>query len=219
MTANPRLRAAIAVAVVVVALGLAWVLGRATRPDTTAATQPAGSSTPVVTPTSPTGTPTPTVTPSLTKTPTPSTSSTAPRSAVESGLTKDFGYTKSSRTVDGYVHLSFDRAILLTGAAANAYAAAHGMATPVPNDYLVAGDRGTSAISLINDSKKLRDLVLSPDVKITGNVLLAGTGTGDPSPVSLATFLAKVKADPTIPVHITYDKNLLVTKIDEQFFP
>ena len=208
MTANPRLRAAIAVAVVVVALGLAWVLGRATRPDTTAATQPAGSSTPVVTPTSPTGTPTPTVTPSLTKTPTPSTSSTAPRSAVESGLTKDFGYTKSSRTVDGYVHLSFDRAILLTGAAANAYAAAHGMAPPVPNDYLV-----------INDSKKLRDLVLSPDVKITGNVLLAGTGTGDPSPVSLATFLAKVKADPTIPVHITYDKNLLVTKIDEQFFP
>lgn len=208
MTANPRLRAAIAVAVVAVALGLAWVLGRATRPDTTAASstgQPGGSSTPVVTPSSQSGTPTPTA-PS--KTPTPSTSPTAPRSAVEPGLTKDFGYTKSSRTVDGYVHLSFDRAILLTGAAANDYAAAHGMATPVPNDYLV-----------VNDSKKLRDLVLSPDVKITGNVLLAGTGTGDPSPVSLATFLAKIKADPTIPVHITYDKNLLVTKIDEQFFP
>ena len=206
MTANPRLRAAIAVVVVAVALGLAWVLGRATRSDTAATPQPAGSSTPVVTPSSPTGTPTQTITPS--RTPTPSTSSPTPRSAVDPGLTKDFGYTQSSKIVDGYVHLSFDRAILLTGKAANDYAAAHGMATPVPNDYLV-----------VNDNKRLRDLVLAPDVKITGNVLLAGTGTSDPSPVSLAAFLAKIKSDPTIPVHISYDKYLLVTKIDEQFFP
>ena len=78
----------------------------------------------------------------------------------------------------------------------------------MPNDYLV-----------VNDSRKLRDLVLSPDVKITGNVLLAGTGTGKRSLVSPATLRAKIKSDPAIPVHISYDKNLLVTKIDEQFFP
>jgi cytoskeletal protein RodZ len=205
MMLTGRLRT-VAIAVgVVLALVLAWVLGRATRPDSNAT--PTVSSTPV---TSQTPTPTPTPTPStgptsVSPSSTPSTSAT-PHSAVEAGLKKDFGYAKSTSTVDGWVHVEFDRALLYTGSAANSYAAGHGMQTPVPNDYVV-----------VNDSHKLRDLVLSPTVTITGNVHL--TGNSNPSKVSLATFLSKVKADPNIPLHVTFDSQLLVTSISEQFFP
>ncbi len=208
MTDARRLRIVAVAAGVVLALVLAWILGRATRPADSSASPVISSSPLPSVSVAPTPTPTPTpVKPSPSNVVTPSTSST-PRSAVEAGLTKDFGYAKSAKTVGGYVHVSFDRAILFTGAAANSYAAGHGMATPVPNDYVV-----------VNDSHKLRDLVLSPTVTITGNVLLGGTSTGDPVPVTLATFLVKLKANPDIPVHVTFDSQLLVTTISEQFFP
>ncbi len=206
VTGSRQLRIVAITAGVVVALVLAWVLGRATRPaDTPAAA--AGSSSPL-----PSISSTPSqsvVVPSPTNVVTPSsTPSATPHSDVEAGLTKDFGYAKSAKTTGGYVHVAFDRAILFTGAAANSYAAGHGMPTPVPNDYVV-----------VNDSHKLRDLVLSPTVTITGNVMLAGAGTADQVPVTLATFLAKVKANPDIPLHVTFDSHLLVTSISEQFFP
>lgn len=205
MTSSRPLRITAALVGVVVALVLAWVLGRATRPA--AGSVAAGAST---TPAAGLGTPGATGATPATSGATPSaaapTPSSTPRSAVDPGTKTDFGYARSARTVSGYVHLSFDRAILYTGQAANDYAAKHGMATPVPNDYV-----------LVNDSKKLRDLVLAPDASITGNVRL--TGSSNPSPVTLAAFLAKIKADPGIPLNITYDSQLLVTGIAEQFFP
>ena len=204
MPANLRLRAALAVVAVVVALAGAWVLGRATRPSDTVS---AGQSQPPVSlsasPPVSSSAPPPSTSPSNT----PSPSSTTPHSAVEAGRTSDFGYFTASKTTGGFVHLSFDRADLFTGAAANSYAAKHHMQTPVPNDYVI-----------VNDSRKLRDLVLSPDVKITGIVLLASSLDGKPVPVTLADFLAKIKKDHTIPFTITFDKDLLVTKVDEHFF-
>jgi hypothetical protein len=203
--ANPRLRAALAVVAVVIALAGAWGLGRATRPSDTAT---AGQSQPPPSlsaspPTSSSGPPA-----STSPSNTPSPSSTTPRSAVEAGRTTDFGYFTASKTTGGYVHLSFDRADLFTGAAANSYAAKNHMQTPVPNDYVI-----------VNESHKLRDLVLSPEVQITGITLLASSPSGKPVPVTLADFLAKVKKDHSIPYTVTFDKDLLVTKIDEHFFP
>jgi hypothetical protein len=198
---NRRLRAVIAVAVVLVALAGAWLLGRVSRPDANLASGSGSSSSPTV---SDTSSATPSDSSIASSTPSPPSSS--PHSAVEAGRTTDFGYARSTKTVDGVVHLSFDRATLLTGKAANDYAAAHGMEHPVPNDHLI-----------INDNKLLRDLVLSSSVTVTGTALLSNTS--DPTPVSLAYYLSKVKTTPDIPVNITYDKNLLVVKIAEHFFP
>jgi hypothetical protein len=206
MTQNPRLRAVIAVVAVLVALTGSWLLGRATRSDGAVGAAPGSSSSSTISPSdttsqsaSDTSSPSPDATAS---TPSPS----SPHSAVEAGRTADFGYARSYQTVSGVVHLRFDRAILLTSKAANDYAAAHSMATPVPNDYLV-----------VNDSHKLRDLVLSSSVTVTGTAILSGTPS--PTPVTLAYFLSKVKTTPDIPLNITYNKNLLVVKIAEQFFP
>ena len=88
------------------------------------------------------------------------------------------------------MHLGFDRADRFTGAAANSYAAKNHMETPVPNDYVI-----------VNESHKIRDLVLSPDVQITGITLLASSPDGQPVAVSLADFLAKIKTGSHDPVH------------------
>lgn len=197
-----------AIAVLALALVVAFVAGKASKPSDEAA-GPAAATTSATTPT---GSPTqsPSLTPATSATPTVSTAPPAsvPGSAIEQGRTSDFGYTKTTETTAGYVHLRFDRAILLFGKAANDYAAAHGQATPVTNDYLI-----------INDNKQLRDLVLAKNVVIKGRSGLTGSGETASSPVTVDVFLAKVKANPNIPLQLTYDKNRQVTVIEEPFFP
>ena len=189
------------VALLVVGLVGAFAVGRATR-NTGAAVAGAGSSpsaSPVVTPSAD---PSPS--------PDPSTSVSVPAgpvSQVEKGLHQDFGFARATRTVDGWVHVTFDRATLLTGKAANDYAKAHGMESPVPNDYLI-----------VNDNPKLRDLVLAPSVTITGTAHLAG-GTSTPQPVTLPAFLAVLATDHGVPLDVTFDSALRVTAVAEPFFP
>lgn len=135
-------------------------------------------------------------------------SPSAATSAVEPGRTSDFGFARSAKKVGDAVHLSFDRANLLTGDKAVAYSRAKGMGDEVPNDYIIA-----------NDNPKLRNLVLAPSCTITGTGILAN-GSTDPKPVTLAAFLAALKRyDEGIPVKINYDRQRRVVKIAEPFFP
>jgi hypothetical protein len=126
---------------------------------------------------------------------------------VEKGLVRDFGFLRSAAVIGGYVHLSFDRALLLTSDAANAYAAAHGIPTPVPNDYLI-----------VNPDQRLRELVLAPGVTITGTAHLAG-GSTDPRPVTTATLVAILSTDHDVPVMVTFDRSLRVVTVSEPYFP
>lgn len=128
-------------------------------------------------------------------------------SEIESGRTRDFGYFLAARTRSGVTHITFDRATLLTGKAANDFAKAHKMETPVPNDYLV-----------VNENPRTRDLVLGPGVKVTGTTFMAHSS--EPTPVSLATLLTAIKDHgKEMRVDVTYDKNGFVIAVAERFFP
>jgi hypothetical protein len=126
---------------------------------------------------------------------------------VEKGLTRDFGFLRSAAVIGGYVHLGFDRATLLTSDEANKYAAAHGMESPVPNDYLI-----------VNADPRLRELVLAPGAVIRGTAHLGG-GSTDPRPVTAAALVAALRTDHDIPVMVTFDKALRVATLTEPFFP
>jgi pyruvate/2-oxoglutarate dehydrogenase complex dihydrolipoamide acyltransferase (E2) component len=49
----------------------------------------------------------------------------------------DFGFIRSWTAKTGTFYLRFDRAVLLTGKAADDASAAHGGESPVPNDYYI----------------------------------------------------------------------------------
>jgi hypothetical protein len=113
--------------------------------------------------------------------------------------------------------MRFDLAQYLTGDAANAYAAAHGMETPVPNDNII-----------VNDNPKLRLMPLAPDVEIDvvayGN---CGPVCGPSEQIDLATFEALLKAEPfsdgihagpLAPYWLTIQGDTIV-KIEEQYQP
>ena len=128
-------------------------------------------------------------------------------SEIEAGRTTDFGYFLSATTKDGATHITFDRAQLLVGKAANDYAKSHHMQTPVPNDYL-----------LLNVNPKTRDLVLGPEVTVTGTTILANSS--QPVPVSLQTLLAALPAHgKQMPLDVKYDSRGFVTSVSERFFP
>ena len=138
-----------------------------------------------------------------------SSASATPRtgSEIEPGRTADFGYFLLARTRNGVTHITFDRATLLTGKAANDYAKAHKMESPVPNDYLI-----------INENTKTRDLVLGPEVAVTGTTVMANST--EPVPVSLSTLLTAIKDHGSqMPVDVKYDKNGFVIAVAERFFP
>ena len=141
-------------------------------------------------------------------TPSASPSSAATKgSEIEAGRTTDFGYFQSATTRNGVTHITFDRAQLLLGKAANDYAKSHHMKTPVPNDYL-----------LLNVNTKTRDLVLGPEVTVTGTTYLANSS--QPVPVSLQTLLAALPAHGRqMPLDIRYDAHGFVISVAEHFFP
>ena len=55
------------------------------------------------------------------------------------------GFIRSWYAKTGTIYLRFDRAILLTGKAADAASAAHGGESPVPNDYYIQNDNSACA--------------------------------------------------------------------------
>jgi hypothetical protein len=122
----------------------------------------------------------------------------------------DFGFIRSWYAKGGTFYLRFDRAVLLTGKAADAASAAHGGESPVPNDYYIQ-----------NDNPRLRDLAILDRAKVIGSQQL--TGSPGPNPSSLGALLTFVdNGGPQVkatPFHLRYDRHGLVVRVQEQYRP
>jgi hypothetical protein len=122
----------------------------------------------------------------------------------------DFGFIRSWTAKAGTFYLRFDRAVLLTGKAADDASAAHGGESPVPNDYYIQ-----------NDNPRLREVVIGDQARVIGSQQL--TGSPGPNPSSLKALLSFVhNGGPQVaatPFHLTYDDNGLVTQVREQYVP
>jgi hypothetical protein len=122
----------------------------------------------------------------------------------------DFGFIRSWTAKAGTIYLRYDRAILLTGKAADAASAAHGGESPVPNDLYIQ-----------NDNPRLREVVIADQAKVIGSQQL--TGSPGPNPSNLKTLLTFIhNGGPQLaatPFHLTYDANGFVTRVQEQYIP
>jgi hypothetical protein len=122
----------------------------------------------------------------------------------------DFGFIRSWYAKGGTFYLRFDRAVLLTGKAADDASAAHGGESPVPNDYYIQ-----------NDNPRLRDLAIVDRAKVIGSQQLSGSP--GPNPSSLGALLAFVdQGGPQVkatPFHLKYDRHGLVIRVQEQYIP
>jgi hypothetical protein len=128
-------------------------------------------------------------------------------SEIERGTTADIGYFLDSRVKNDGTHVTFDRALLLSGKAAKVYAKAHHKKVPK-----------ASGVLLVNDNNLTRDLVLAPDVTVRGAQFLAGSTTLQP--VSLKTLLDTVASQGAdLLLDLTYDDLGYVTKVKEHDLP
>jgi hypothetical protein len=122
----------------------------------------------------------------------------------------DFGFIRSWTAKTGAIYLRFDRAVLLTGKAADDASAAHGGESPVPNDYYIQ-----------NDNPRLRDLVILDQATVLGSQQL--TGSPGPNPSSLKALLTFVhEGGPQVaatPFHLKYNANGHVVRVQEQYLP
>jgi hypothetical protein len=147
-------------------------------------------------------------TPSKTTTAQPASRPAASPTTVNPGT--DFGFIRSWTAKTGTFYLRFDRAVLLTGKAADAASAAHGGESPVPNDIYIQ-----------NDNPRLREVAVADQVKVIGSQLL--TGSPGPNPSSLKALLTYVhNGGPQVahtPFHFTYNANGLVVRVQEQYVP
>ncbi len=155
----------------------------------------------------------PTTTKALTPTPTPTPTTTSPSptpsptgSPTPGVPTADFGYVTGMVTVGPLTYITFDRATLYTGAAAESAAKAHGQ--QVEDDYFI-----------VNDNKLIRRQPLAPDVVVTGSSNLSGDV--GPKPSSAAALKTWLDSHPgqTLPVNLYYNATGKVAKIAEVFFP
>ncbi|MBV9369932.1 MAG: hypothetical protein JO074_08885 [Frankiales bacterium] len=122
-----------------------------------------------------------------------------------------FGYFHgpTGNTTTG-VRLPLDEAQWLSGQAANDYARAHGMETPVPNDYLVV-DPDTSTTSY----------PLAPDARVTSVFELAGTEPGNQRVVPVAKLVEflRDRSHWSTPFHVHLDPSGRIDQIIEQYRP
>jgi hypothetical protein len=148
-------------------------------------------------------------------TPTPTQPASRPATRPAAGPTtanpgSDFGFIRSWTAKAGTFYLRFDRAVLLTGKAADDASAAHGGESPVPNDYYIQ-----------NDNPRLREVVIGDQARVIGSQQL--TGSPGPNPSSLKALLTFVhNGGPQVaatPFHLTYDDNGFVTQVREQYVP
>lgn len=123
---------------------------------------------------------------------------------------RDFGFIRSWTAKAGTFYLRFDRAVLLTGKAADDASAAHGGESPAPNDYYIQ-----------NDNPRLREVAIGDQAKIIGSQQL--TGSPGPNPSSLKALLTFVhNGGPQLaatPFHLRYNDNGLVVRVQEQYLP
>ncbi|MGZ4591804.1 MAG: hypothetical protein ACXV4A_14570 [Actinomycetes bacterium] len=146
---------------------------------------------------------------SPTATPTGSSASPTARAAsqIEAGATSDVGYFVASRRAGDGVHVTFDRVVLRTGAAARDYARRYHKKAPGPDGVL-----------LVNDNTLKRDLVLSPDVKVMGTKAMAGTTT--PTEVALKTLRDAIASQgPRLLLDLRYDPLGYVVQVTEHDLP
>jgi hypothetical protein len=143
----------------------------------------------------------------------PTTAQPAGRPAASSAATSsgsDFGFIRSWTAKGGTFYLRFDRAVLLTGAAADTASAAHGGESPVPNDYYIQ-----------NDNPRLREVAVVDQATVVGSQQL--TGSPGPNPSSLKALLTFVhNGGPQVaatPFHLKYNDNGLVVRVQEQYVP
>jgi hypothetical protein len=131
-------------------------------------------------------------------------------SATTATRDRDFGFIRSWYAKTGTIYLRFDRAVLLTGKAADDASAAHGGESPVPNDLYIQ-----------NDNPRLRDLAIVDQATVIGSQQL--TGSPGPNASSLKVLLTFVhNGGPRVaatPFHLTYNDNGLVTRVQEQYLP
>ena len=150
----------------------------------------------------------PVATTSKTATAQPATRPAASSATTSSGT--DFGFIRSWTAKTGTIYLRFDRAVLLTGKAADAASAAHGGESPVPNDYFIQ-----------NDNPRLREVVILDQAKVIGSQQL--TGSPGPNPSNLKALLTFVhNGGPQVaatPFHLKYNDNGFVTRVQEQYLP
>jgi hypothetical protein len=122
----------------------------------------------------------------------------------------DFGFIRSWYAKTGTIYLRFDRAVLLTGKAADDASAAHGGESPVPNDLYIQ-----------NDNPRLRDLVIVDQATVVGSQQLTGRPGSNPSSLkALLTFVHE--GGPQVaatPFHLRYDANGHVIRVQEQYLP
>jgi hypothetical protein len=143
----------------------------------------------------------------------PTTAQPAGRPAAGSATTSsgtDFGFIRSWTAKAGTIYLRFDRAVLLTGKAADDASAAHGGESPVPNDLYIQ-----------NDNPRLREVVIADQAKVIGSQQLTGSPGPNPSNLkALLTFLHEggPQAAAT-PFHLKYDNNGFVIRVQEQYLP
>jgi hypothetical protein len=143
----------------------------------------------------------------------PTTAQPASRPAAGSAATSsgsDFGFISSWYAKGGTIYLRFDRAVLLTGKAADAASAAHGGESPVPNDFYIQ-----------NDNPRLRDLVILDQATVVGSQQLTGRPGSNPSNLkSLLTFVHEGGPQVTAtPFHLRYNANGHVVRVQEQYVP
>jgi hypothetical protein len=155
----------------------------------------------------------PAAAPTSTPTPTQPASRPATRPATKATTATpgtDFGFIRGWTAKTGTFYLRFDRAVLLTGKAADDASAAHGGESPVPNDYYIQ-----------NDNPRLRDVVIGDQARVIGSQRL--TGSPGPNPSSLKALLTFVhNGGPQVaatPFHLTYDDHGFVTQVREQYVP
>lgn len=178
------------VAVALVGLGAGFLIGFAGGDD-----RPTAASTTI--------SPVPTSPRPSASSPSPARATTRAASEVEQGRTKDFGYLiGSQRGTDG-VHVTFDRAQLLDGDTATAYAKSHHLGRP----------KGGTLV--VNENPRTRDLVLAPEVKVYGGPRLTGTTQPEPVPLDrLLTALPSQGGD--LPLDLSYDRLGYVVEIREK---
>jgi hypothetical protein len=151
--------------------------------------------------------------PSVTAPPKPTTAQPASRPAASPTTPNpgtDFGFIRSWTAKTGTIYLRFDRAVLLTGKAADDASAAHGGESPVPNDLYIQ-----------NDNPRLREVVIVDQATVIGSQQL--TGSPGPNPSTLKALLTFVHNGGPLaaatPFHLRYDDNGFVTRVQEQYVP
>ncbi len=214
MVSSPRPLLPVATALLAVAtvlgLGTGVVIGALDGGGSGESASAVTSPTNTGTVTGPTATPSPSPTANPITSPTPSTPPGAPTipadTDLEKGMRTDVGYLVSSQARPDGTHVSFDRVQVRTATSAS---------KSEQKEKKDKGRRPRGNTLIINESGRLRDLVLSPEVQVYGRLQLAGRTEAEPIPVAalLAAVPAKGRA---VPLDLRYNELGYVIEVRER---